>query len=93
MSSTEFRYVYHPPEELDSNIVGSIQVITSDERRTIRSTFLGEPFGEDRVVKGRLFLERRTEWAARMAIQNMQFQAEGQLGYPSPDETHDSLAV
>ena len=93
MASTEVLYAYYPPEEVDRNIVGHVQLITAEKRRTIRSTFLGEPFGEDKVIKGRIFVEQRAQHAAHVAIQNMQFRAEGQLGYSPPDEVYDSLTI
>ena len=54
MATPEIMHVYYPPEETEANRVGSVEIIPGDNIRTIHSTFLEKPFGEDSFTKPKL---------------------------------------
>jgi hypothetical protein len=72
--------VYYPPESIDTNMVGRVEIARGDIESIIHSVFLDRQFGKDVIITGRLLREKRTKMAAHHACSRIRFQAEGQLG-------------
>lgn len=79
MADIEKIDIYYPPEPIEANLVGQVEVCRSDSGNMIHMTFLRKSFGKDIFITGKFLSEQRTRWAAKRACSRVLFQAELQL--------------